>query len=506
MKVYLMFPDRDFDPEAQESGFPDDTARDLELDRLWGAMGGGDAFLRGIARAAVLAPTRDPDTIVYRQRALSDCRRNPEQTRQLYQIAVDAVELRRGIFGMPVHNHPGIELSHAVRHLNERVGQLDRLREFRRVLDREFASPAFRGLSATISRELDDPYMADLRFILRELAFPGGMLMSAGVGDGGQVAGQVLRRARRENRRWYDRTPLARPMFSFVLPERDESGANALAELRDRSVSDVAGAASQAVEHVRSFFTSLRAEVGFYLAASNLAAALEGLGGPLCVPDPRATEATTAEGLYDPCLALRTASVPVGNDVRLGAGDLLVVTSANRGGKSTLLRALGAAQLMMQAGLPVAAERFGARPVGQVFTHWAREEDAELVHGKLDEELARMERIVDVIRPGDLLLCNESFASTNAAEGSQILLDVTRALVGAGVQVRSVTHLYDFARQVQDDPRLGASFLRAQRADDGGRSFRLEPGPPLPTSFGLDLYDRVFGTHYAAPAGRGADA
>ena len=29
MKVYLMFPDRDFDPEAQESGFPDDTARDL---------------------------------------------------------------------------------------------------------------------------------------------------------------------------------------------------------------------------------------------------------------------------------------------------------------------------------------------------------------------------------------------------------------------------------------------------------------------------------------------
>ncbi|HMS37167.1 MAG TPA: hypothetical protein PKA93_08415 [Arachnia sp.] len=98
-------------------------------------------------------------------------------------------------------------------------------------------------------------------------------------------------------------------MFSFVLPERDESGANALAELRDRSVSDVAGAASQAVEHVRSFFTSLRAEVGFYLAASNLAAALEGLGGPLCVPDPRATEATTAEGLYDPCLALRTASV-----------------------------------------------------------------------------------------------------------------------------------------------------------------------------------------------------
>ena len=39
MKVYLMFPDRDFDPEAQESGFPDDTARDLELDRRHHAGG-----------------------------------------------------------------------------------------------------------------------------------------------------------------------------------------------------------------------------------------------------------------------------------------------------------------------------------------------------------------------------------------------------------------------------------------------------------------------------------
>ncbi|GEM_PF-1344577 len=135
--------------------------------------------------------------------------------------------------------------------------------------------------------------------------------------------------------------------------------------------------------------------------------------------------------------------------------------------------------------------------MGRVLTHWAREEDAGLAHGKLDAELERMERIVAVIRPGDLLLCNESFASTDEAEGSRIAQEVTTALVRSGVQVRSVTHLYDFARAVADDSALGAVFLRAPRAPSGERSFRLEPGPPLPTSFGLDLYDRAFGTHYA---------
>jgi len=39
-----------------------------------------------------------------------------------------------------------------------------------------------------------------------------------------------------------------------------------------------------------------------------------------------------------------------------------------------------------------------------------------------------------------------------------------------------------------------ALFLRAERHDDGRRTFRLVPGAPLPTSFGPDLYERIFGT------------
>jgi len=37
------------------------------------------------------------------------------------------------------------------------------------------------------------------------------------------------------------------------------------------------------------------------------------------------------------------------------------------------------------------------------------------------------------------------------------------------------------------------SFLRAERGADGRRTFKLAPGEPLTTSFGLDLYRDVFG-------------
>jgi DNA mismatch repair ATPase MutS len=49
----------------------------------------------------------------------------------------------------------------------------------------------------------------------------------------------------------------------------------------------------------------------------------------------------------------------VGNTVDLDGKSLVIVTGANQGGKSTFLRSVGLAQLMMQAGMYVGAESFG---------------------------------------------------------------------------------------------------------------------------------------------------
>jgi DNA mismatch repair ATPase MutS len=182
----------------------------------------------------------------------------------------------------------------------------------------------------------------------------------------------------------------------------------------------------------------------------------------------------------------------VGNNIAGEKKKLLVITGANRGGKSTLLRSLGLAQLMMQCGMFVPAQAFQANVCHGVFTHFIREEDAGMKSGKLDEELSRMSMIVEQIVPGSLLLLNESFASTNEREGSEIARQIVRALLEMKVKIFYVTHMFDLAEGFFRERRDSFLFLRAERLDDGTRTFRLLEAEPLPTSHGEDLYRRIF--------------
>ena len=495
MKVHLMHPELDFDVEAPPPAHAADLEQDLQLHLMWDAMAGGDDFLRAVSKAATLQPLIDADAIRYRQDAFGDCLRHPDEVRALYALSLEAREVNRGLLGLFRGGRPGSNLSSSTRTLSGLVEVIQRLRAQCAQNRPLFASSAFLGFFDMVAQELDDAYMEELKERLRELRFPGGVLMSARVGQGGRVEGQVLRRGLSRNRRLLSRIALKRPVHSFTLPERDEAGANLLEDLRDRSLNDVSNAAAQASDHVQAFFAALRTELAFYLAQLNLHAALTASDAPCCAGIVR--DDLDVRDLYDPCLALRVAAAPVGNGVTLHGESLVVITGANHGGKSTFLRALGVAQLMFQAGLLVPARGFAAPVSGMLFTHWAREEDVELERGKLDDELARMSVVVDRIRSGDLLLCNESFSSTNEAEGSELALDLTRALVAAGVRMRFVTHLYDFAHRLQGSGDPPAVFLRAPRDEGGERSYRLEQGDPLPTSFGVDLFDRRFGTRHA---------
>jgi hypothetical protein len=57
-----------------------------------------------------------------------------------------------------------------------------------------------------------------------------------------------------------------------------------------------------------------------------------------------------------------------------------------------------------------------------------------------------------------------------------------------------VTHLYTLARGFYGKGMANAAFLVAERQADGERTFRMIEGVPSQTSFGEDLYARVFGT------------
>jgi DNA mismatch repair ATPase MutS len=140
----------------------------------------------------------------------------------------------------------------------------------------------------------------------------------------------------------------------------------------------------------------------------------------------------------------------------------------------------------------VPAQAFCSSLCDGIFTHYKREEDAGMESGKFDEELGRMNGIVDHIKHHSMILFNESFAATNEREGSEIARQIMTALLDRKVKIVCVTHLYELAHGFCDRRGDNALFLRAGRQADGTRNFKLVEGEPLPTSFGEDLYNSIF--------------
>lgn len=494
MKVFLMHRDRDLDLEREPPPNHEALTQDLELGTLVGAMADKDPFLSNIAGSVILASLTDPGEILYRQRALADCLEQPSVVRRMYDIAVEAIEGERKVYGSLLRDSPDRILSRSVRALELLLDSLKQLRQLADERADEFHSEAFARLFAMLAEELDDEYFATVEEHLRELRLKRGVLMSAGLGKGNKGTRHVLHRPPAQS--WLERIiGGGRSGYSFQISDRDENGFKALSELQGRGINLVANALAQSTDHVVSFFKMLRAELAFYVGCLNLHERLAEKGEPTCFADPLPSgkPMLSSRGLYDVCLALKLEARAVGNDVNAENKSLVMVTGANQGGKSTFLRGVGLAQLMMQSGMFVAAERFRANVCGGVFTHYKREEDASMKSGKLDEELGRMSRIADEISPDCLLLCNESFAATNEREGSEIARQIIRALTAAGVRVFFVTHLYDLAHGLYREGLEETLFLRAERQPDGGRTFRLLEAKPLPTSYGEDSYRRIFG-------------
>jgi hypothetical protein len=499
MKVHLLCPDRDFDWAAGPPVAHAELTQDLELNTLLDAMAAGDKFLREVSAKVLLASLDDPEEIRYRQQVLADCLAQPGVIRDMYAVAAGALEDRRhlwlGGYGGSYQNASS-NLSGAVSHLEAYVARLRQLRQIADDHAGEFRFDGLRALFATVEHELDNAYFQEISDHLRQLRFRAGVLISAELDRDNSGTGFVLRAPDGPRRRWTERLGIGpRTTYSFTLPPRDDAGAQILSNLTDRGINLVANAAAQSADHIGSYFTMLKAELGFYAGCLNLAERLAAKDVPVTVPDPAGPSSGTfsCADLRDACLELQSPGPVVGNDVQAGGKPLVIITGANSGGKSTFLRSVGVAQLMMQCGLFVTARSYQADVARGIFTHFIREEDPGMTSGRLDDELWRMSAIADHIGPHCLMLFNESFAGTNEREGAEIGYQVVRALLEAQIRVFFVTHRYAFADRFQSEHPSDTLFLRAERQPDGRRNYKLAAKDPLPTSFGEDLYYRLGG-------------
>ena len=514
MKVLLLDRNRDFDlyhlPDNRYRRQEVDRAallravlwngpslvQDLELDTLLRAMAAGDEFVWAVAQQAILSALHnDIDTILYRQAILSDCLRNSAVVRGLYDLMTGiGEEVRRHWWGTSSTFASSV-LYGSVDLMEKSLKVLRKLRDTAEESTAGFESEGFKSLFAMVRTELSEEYLNEIKGHLQELKFRRGALLSAELGDNNEGTRYMLRKTHRKEPTWLDRLLGNGPTsYTFHLDPRDEAGGRILSDIRSRGIARVARALAQSADHVLGFFKALRTELAFYVGCLNLYQQLSSRGMQPCFPAPRRTgqRGYQFQCLCDVCLALTMNRRVVANSANAQGKTLVMITGANQGGKSTFLRSVGLAQLMMQCGMFVTAESFSAELSPALFTHYKREEDATMKSGKFDEELARMSDIVEHLVPNSLLLFNESFAATNDREGSEIARQIVRALLEKDMKIFYVTHLYEFARGFFGVGDSRALFLRAERKPDGARTFKLTEGGPLETSYGEDLYREVF--------------
>jgi hypothetical protein len=197
----------------------------------------------------------DLATILYRQNILKDCLKNPAIVRDIYAIAVESIESEKKVYWGFFSKYPAAILRRSIEVLQMFVGMLKQLKNIADEHADKFESEGFTALFAMLDRELGDEYFASIQNHLRALEFRGGVLISTELGKGNKGTNHILRKPRDKKQSWIERIFAEKPpAYTFYIADRDENGARALSELKDRGINLVANALAQSTDHILSFF------------------------------------------------------------------------------------------------------------------------------------------------------------------------------------------------------------------------------------------------------------
>ena len=483
MKVGLLYSSKDFKWKDTENKIFDDRFNDLEMGHILNAMSDGNDEIFNVCRQVMDESLQSESEIIYRQEILKDCINRPEVIRKIYKVCMDTVSKRNNSWYGLSMTHSSTIFSNAIELLKI---YMEALVDIRKIVEKEnFTSEGMRRFSALICRELSEDYLRELRSLKEDIDDRDTILISSGFGD--FLQGVSYAECRKEH-------GLSRLQWlilpSYTVSERDISGAKDIEDRIDRAVNKVADSTSRAAENMERFTDQLRKEISFYIGALNLLDKFNEMGLPFCFPVISDEKKRVWEELCDLSLALMTKRKVTGNSIESCDKSLYLITGANQGGKTTFLRSAGQCQLMAQSGIYVCAEKCEFPINKKIYTHFKREEDEKMSSGKLDEELVRMSAIIDDIGKDCLLLSNESFSSTNDLEGSEIFGQITDGLTDSGVEIFSVTHLVNYSDSYAD--KKSTICLRAERKENGERTFKLVQAKPLKTAYGEDIYKKIF--------------
>jgi hypothetical protein len=259
----------------------------------------------------------------------------------------------------------------------------------------------------------------------------------------------------------------------------------------------------QTLHRITDALEDLHTDLLFYLSALRYLRSMEDLHVVTSFAEirPADTKEFSVRNMVNPVLASLKERETISNDITFApGGEILILTGINQGGKTTFLRAVGTLQLLFQLGWPVPATQAAISPVDQIITVFSHEENTQLQHGKLGQELKTIRAGLDLVTEHSLLLCNEPVTGTSPMENLFLSRKVLAACKLNGYKGVWVTHLYDLASEAEEmnaslsGSRVSSIIAIAHRQGDTVEaSYHIERGAPQFTSYAKEVLRQATG-------------
>ncbi|MBQ7333520.1 MAG: hypothetical protein IJW38_04140 [Clostridia bacterium] len=479
--------------------------------------------------------TEDVEVIKYRQRAIADILANEEIKETLsgiYPILDDIVELRRLD---SEGTNPGESYLYSITEIELYVSAIEALKTGFLPIKDKIKSEAFTSLKDFVFELCDSDFYKELNERLEALASRVHEVKSITVGvnldrdlrpssagvisinsepfKSGKLLDKILRLSFKNDA--FTCIAELSPFGKGQSENKQEALVGAFnSAIEDVFRSSVKGWRSIVGDYVidsSDFLLRLLPEIEFITRATELITRLASHEGcSVTMPRLRAQEekAFTAKSLYNPRVALAIQERIVTNDFTFDDNaKIYVLTGPNRGGKSVITVALGAAVALCQLGLPVPAEYAEISPVDAIFTHFPEGADDTIDKGRLGEECARLREIFDSVSENSLILLDESLSSTGAYEASYIASEILKSFAVIGARGIFSTHLHELAAAV---PEINLTSLReggvkvdtlVAGIEEGERSFKIHRMKPDGKSYAKDIADK-YGLSYERLVGK----
>ena len=167
-----------------------------------------------------------------------------------------------------------------------------------------------------------------------------------------------------------------------------------------------------------------------------------------------------------------------------------VVYGLNTCGKTSLIRSVGLAIVMAQAGMFVAARSLELSPFSNLLSKISLQDNPSLNHSKLMVEIFDIRTMLSIANENTLIITDEMFSSTDTLSAIQLTSATLSSLLSHNSKFIFASHLHELTDVpiLRDNPKMRFSHFEVY-IDDGGEivyNRNLSPGG-ISSSRGLDI-------------------